>query len=398
MIRYASFFALLLLTCPAALSALRTDTARQPRQIYISALVRQGSLLLSPGKKIFQNYYMGADVRIGRQTDNSAGNLFDALYRYPHYGLGYYMGNMNGIIMNSDAKTGFGKPAAVYVFFGSPVYRSKWWTVGYSISAGLSYNFNAYDPNEAPFNVLIGSKQNAYIDLSLDVSFLLPRHSALSANFSYQHFSNGSYQKPNSGINLLSGTLAYQWNSFRRSDKAYLRTPIPPWEKTLEWYVYGGGGVRMLDVDFDRSNPRSGRRWRCLTLSSAALVQTSFRRKLGVGADFFYFDYGEYVLRHRAKQEGRGNVSTSMSDNMALGLYLAHEAGYKQVWMIANLGVYPFGRVGDNPIKPVIYERVGVRWYLSNRLFAGVAIKAHGAKADYVEWALGYSLVKNRLL
>ncbi|MDR1416183.1 MAG: acyloxyacyl hydrolase [Prevotellaceae bacterium] len=397
MIRYI-FFALLMAMCHAASAVLRVDSIRFPQQIYLSALVRQGSLLLSPREDIPQNYCAGLDVRLGWQTDNSSGNLFDALYRYPHYGLGYYMGNMNGIIMNSSAQAGFGKPAALYVFFGSPVLHSKRWTAGYTISAGMSYNFNAYDPEEAPYNMLIGSKQNAYIDLSLDVSLTLPLRTTLSAGLSFQHFSNGSYQKPNKGINLLSGTLAYQWNSFRRSDKMYARTAIPAWENMLEWYILSGGGVRMIDTDFDKSNPRSGRRWSCNTISSAALVQTSFRRKFGVGLDLFYFDWGQHVLQYRAGKEGKKDAKTSIADNMALGLYLAHEVGYKRVWMITDLGVYPFGRVGDNPVNPRIYERVGIKWHLSDRLFAGIAIKAHGAKADYVEWSLGYSLIKNRLL
>jgi hypothetical protein len=382
----------------AAPAALRRDSIHFPQQIYLSALVRQGNLLLSASESIPKNYYVGLDIRIGWQTDNSSGNLFDALYRYPHYGLGYYMGNMNGIIMNSSTRAGFGKPAALYAFFGSPVRRGKSIAAGYTISAGLSYNFNAYDPEEAPYNVLIGSKRNAYIDLSLIASFALSRRSALSTGLSFQHFSNGSYQKPNMGINLLSGTFAYRWNTFRSSDKMYMRTAVPAWKNMLEWHIFTGGGVRMIDTDFDKSNPRSGKRWRCSSISSAAMVQTSFRRKFGVGLDFFYFGWGEHVLRYRAGKEGKENVKTSVADNTALGLYLAHEVGYKRVWMVTDLGVYPFGRVGDNPEKPLIYERLGVKWYLSSRLFVGVAIKAHVAKADYVEWSLGYLLIKNRPL
>ncbi|MDR1343712.1 MAG: acyloxyacyl hydrolase [Prevotellaceae bacterium] len=397
MIRYF-LFALLVAMCHAAPAALRRDSIRFPQQIYLSALVRQGGLMIASSENIPKNYYTGLDVRVGWQTDNASGNLFDAMYRYPHYGLGYYMGNMNGVIMHSNARKGFGRPAALYVFFGSPVHRGKSMAVSYTISAGLSYNFNAYDPEEAPYNVLIGSKRNAYIDFALDFSFPLSQHSTLATGLSFQHFSNGSYQKPNRGINLLSGTLAYRWSSYRSSDKMYMRTPVPLWENMLEWYMFVGGGVRMIDTDFDKNKPRSSKRWRCSAISSAAMVQTSLRRKLGVGLDFFYFDWGEHVLRYRADKEGRAGVKTSVTDNMAFGIYLAHEVGYKRVWMLTDLGIYPFGRLGDNPVNPLIYERLGVKWYLSNRLFAGVAIKAHGAKADYVEWTLGYSLIKKKLL
>jgi hypothetical protein len=375
-------------------AAVPVDSARRSRQIYLAALFRQGNLLKMPSNEIAQNYYAGLDIRVGRQTDSDSRSLYDALYRYPHYGIGYYMGNMNGIIMNSDMQTGFGKPAALYAFFGSPVYRSRWWTAGYAISAGLSYNFNAYDPDEAPYNVLVGSKRNAYIDLSLDASLLLPLHSTLVASLSFQHFSNGSYQKPNRGLNLLSGALAYQWNSYGNRDKKYAPRATPAWKNLPEWYLFSASGVRMLDTDFDAKNPRSGKRWFCHTLSSAAMLQTSYRRKFGVGADLFYFSWGQHVLKYRAREEGKETVATSAADDMALGVYVAHEVGYKRVWLITDVGFYPFDRVGDRPVKPTIYERAGVKYYLGNRTFMGVTIKAHGAKADYVEWLVGYSLVK----
>lgn len=377
-----------------ATEAFSVDSVHRSRQMYVVAASRQGSLLQMSGDKLAQNYYAGLDIRVGRQTDSESRSLYDALYRYPYYGIGYYMGNMSNIIMSSDAQTGFGKPAALYAFFGSPVYRSRRWTVGYSISAGLSYNFNAYDPTEAPYNVLVGSKRNAYIDLSFDVSLLLPRHSTLTTGMSFQHFSNGSYQKPNRGMNLLSGTLAYQWSSYRNVDKRYAQPAIPAWKNTLEGYFFAAGGVRMLDTGFDKKKPRSGKRWPCYTFSAAAMVQTSVRRKFGLGADVFYFSWGEHVLRHRAREEGKESIATSEADNLALGLFLAHEVGYRRVWLVTDVGFYPFGRVGDNPVSPIVYERAGVKYYFGNRLFVGVTIKAHGAKADYVEWLVGYSLAK----
>jgi hypothetical protein len=378
-----------------AAEAFPVDSVRRSQQIYLAAASRQGSLLQTSGNRLTQNYYAGLDIRVGRQTDNSSRSLYDALYRYPCYGIGYYVGDMTDIIMSSEAPTGFGKPAALYAFFGSPFYRSKWWAIGYSISAGLSYNFTAYDPDEAPYNVLVGSKRNAYIDLTLDVSLLLPRHSTLTTGLSFQHFSNGSYQKPNRGMNLLSSTLAYRLSSYRNRDKRYQPPDVPPWKSRPEWYLFAAAGVRMLDTGFDKKKPRSGKRWLCHTFSSAAMVQASFRRKFGVGADLFHFSWGEHVLRHRARKEGKEKVGTSAADNLALGVFLAHEAGYKRVWLITDVGFYPFGRVGDSPAKPTIYERAGVKCYFTQHLFAGVAIKAHGAKADYVEWLIGYSLAKS---
>ena len=37
------------------------------------------------------------------------------------------------------------------------------------------------------------------------------------------------------------------------------------------------------------------------------------------------------------------------------------------------------------------YHRVGMRYYFKNGLNAQVVLKSHWARADYVEWGLGYT-------
>ncbi|MDR1226747.1 MAG: acyloxyacyl hydrolase [Prevotellaceae bacterium] len=396
-----------------------TDTTDGPRKLYAAASARQGSLV-ERQNFVLKDYYVGMDVKLGWQTDDRDRNIFDVSYRYPRYGVGYYMGNMNGIILGDDSiSAGLGKPAALYAYFGAPVYRDKWFSVGYNISAGFSYNFNSYNPEHSPSNILIGYKNNAYLEFSFEASLLLPGYSTLSAGISFQHFSNGSYQKPNKGINLISGTIAYQWNLYKNKDKRYTPIALPEWTKSFEWDVFIGSGVRMLDTGFDKKRPREGKRWTCLTFSTAALRQVSHRRKWGAGIELFYYEWGSYVdSYHSAYKElikdmglrNPGVVSPSSSevqrvmksnakfssDNFTVGIYAAHEVGYKRLWLITDLGIYPFPRVGDQPSSPIIYERLGARVELTDRLFVGVAIKAHGFKADFTEWSVGYALMKKK--
>ena len=402
-----------LLTVHAGKAFGPADTAGKPPMLFAAAKVRQGSLL-EQESFVMRDYYMSLDVRLGRQTDDRNGSAFDAAYRYPKYGVGYYMGNMNGIILGADTLfASLGKPAALYAFFGAPVYCGRVLTVGYGLSAGLSYNFNAYDPQHNPFNILIGSRNNAYIELSLDLWLPLPGRSALAAGVSFQHFSNGAYQKPNYGVNLISSTLTYQWSTYRNRDKGYAPVAQPEGARGVEWSTFVGGGVRMLDADFDRRNPREGRRWTCLTLSSVVYRQVSLRRKWGAGVDVLYYEWGDYVSRYRAAHEAlvqggvpwpsQQQVREAMEghdrlspNNVTLGLYASHEVGYKRLWLATDVGFYPLPRVGDNPTSLLIYERLGLRVELTDRLFVGVAIRAHGLMADYTEWTVGYRVVRRK--
>ncbi len=372
-----------------------SDSTIRPKRLFFAINAQQGSMLKTHDNIVIENYYVGFDFRIGFQSDDSRRNIFDCLFRYPYYGFGYYMGNMNGIILGNDEQIGFGKPTALYAFFGSPMYRWKGISLNYELSIGLSYNFNAYDPDLHPYNILIGSKNNAYINLRFSSEFALPGYSTLGLGFSFQHFSNGSYQKPNKGINLVSGNLSYQFGTYKNREKQYVRFPIDAYKPTWEWYLFWANGLRMLDADFNLKDPKNGHRWYCTTISSAVLLQTSHRRKFGLGLDYYYFDWGRYVIEYRAAEEYR-HVTTRPRDNMALGAYIAHEVGYKRLWLITDIGLYLTRRVGDDPISPWIYERIGLKYQITPRLFAGVAIKAHLAKADYTEWLIGYSFVKNR--
>jgi hypothetical protein len=350
-------------------------------------------MLNTHASTVIQNCYVGFDVRAGWQTDDFARNIFDCSFRYPQYGFGYYTGNMNRIIIGDDEQYGFGKPAALYAFFASPMVRMKRFSVNYDISLGISYNFNAYDPQSRPHNILVGSRNNAYINIRFSTGFALRGYSTLGLGFSFQHFSNGSYQKPNKGINLVSGTLSYQLGTYKNREKSYRRFPVDPYRPAWEWQIFWASGVRMLDTDFDITRPHRGSRWYCASVSTAALLQTSHRRKFGLGLDYFYFDWGRYVVEYRAKAEG-SEPATRWYSNMALGTYLAHEVGYKKIWFITHLGFYITDRVGDDPEQPWVYERVGLKYRITPRFTLGVSIKAHLAKADYTEWTIGYTILK----
>ena len=345
---------------------------------------------------IVDNYYVGLELRIGIQTDDYKKNISDNSFRYPRYGIGYYMGDMNRIILGDASQGGFGRPSALYAFFSSPVFRWKNFSLDYDIGFGVSYRFKTYDPESRPYNTLIGTKCNGYISLGLDGQIAFPGHSTLGFGVGFRHFSNGSFQKPNSGINLTMATLTYKYGLYKNKEKSYTRFPIEPAEPAVEWNVSWGNAVRMLDTDFDYDQPRSTKRWYSTTLSSAVLVQTSHRRKFGIGLDFFYFDWGQHIIRYRARDDGRDNVKTGISDNMAFAVYLAHEVAYRRFWAVTDLGFYLGDRVGDIPVSPWVYERIGVKYMLTDRLSLGLFLKAHVVKADYLELSVGYSIVKGR--
>lgn len=193
----------------------------------------------------------------------------------------------------------------------------------------------------------------------------------------------------------MSTTLIYQFGLYRNRDKDYARFPVERHEPKFEWNLFYGSGWRMLDTGFDKQHPAQNRRWYCAALSSAVMVQASHRRKFGAGIDYFYFDWGRYMVEYRTNQAG-GQATSKLGDNMSLGVYLAHEAGYKKLWLITDVGFYVTKRVGDDLSAPWLYERLGIKYQATRRLFVQACIKAHFGIADYMEWSVGYTLLSLR--
>jgi len=366
------------------------EKTNSPRRMYLEFNAQNGILMNRRNDVILANHSLGFDVRVGWQTDDFEKNTYDYLFRFPQYGIGYYMGNLNNIILHNEEMSGFGKPFALYAFFAAPIVREHRYSVYYDISLGLATNFKTYDPHLRPFNTLIGANQNVYVNIRFSSDFSVSESATFGLGISYTHFSNGSIKKPNNGIDLLSINLLYQTNFFKKSDKSYHRCPIETFSPVWEWHLNMAIGGRMLDTDFDLNSPHY-KQWYCNTTSLAVLRQISHRRKVGIGLDYFYYDWGRYVKEYRAKEQGL-DVITRERDNSSIGAYLTHEVGYKNLWLYMHVGFYVTEHISDYPNNLWIYERIGVKYNLNRNISLGVAIKAHLFAADYVEWSLGFSM------
>ena len=362
-----------------------------PRRLFMALSAQRGFLFDTRESTVVENHYTSLDFRVGWQTDDYRRNIYESLFRYPQYGIGFYFGQMNSIVIGNDQQQGLGMPVALYGFFASPIIRNEWFRFNYDFSVGIADNFNTYDWQDRPYNVFVSTKKNIYINLSLTTSFAIFERSALNLGVSLQHFSNTSLKKPNTGVNLLSGTLSYQAGFFKHNEKNYSRISLEPHKKTWELQFSWANGVRRLDADFNFNQPNESKIWYSTSLSTAILRQTSHRRKFGAGFDVFYFDWGRYVKEERMKAQNIKENST-LSDNMALGVFLTHEVFFNKFGIVTNLGFYTHERIGDRPKNLWIYERLGIFYQVNSNISFVASIKAHLLIADYAELTARYSI------
>ena len=132
-------------------------------------------------------FQFGPDTRFGRR------------YPYTSQGIGISVNDFRN-------RAEVGRPVAVYVFQNSRIVSlARTLSLDYEWNFGVSFGWEKYDAERNPFNVVVGSRINAYINLGLMFNWHFAPQWNVTAGAGLMHFSNGNTTYPNGGVNLLNG-------------------------------------------------------------------------------------------------------------------------------------------------------------------------------------------------
>ncbi len=290
-------------------------------------------------------------------------------HKFPDVGFGFAHSGLG----NNQV---YGKSNAVYSFIQTQINRnSAPLRMKQKFSFGLSYITEKYDLRRNPYNLAISSNVNVYLSymLGLDVA-LSDKMSAFTA-FNFTHVSNGKIKEPNKGLNTITGSLGMSYR-FQNRERANESIPVEIQSFDVKrWAVFYSVGWKQVSRRVDGY----------FFATSLALDYAFYARpktKMGIGLDFFYdssvdehktFDYMELE---------------SKAEYFRSAVHFSYEFVVGRTSFIVQPGYYFF-----NPYNKYGYgvNRLGIRYRLTPRLAANVAIKAHlFAKADFIEWGLGY--------
>lgn len=361
-------FSFLELSCQDSISA---KISRQKKFIKYYDVRFENGAMLGAGSDladqlIKNSYYNGIDFRLGfRKTDYY--DVYNNVYRRPYLGVGFY----SSTFYNPD----IGTPNALYFFLTIPFAfeENKKLTFSYTLAFGLSYNFVPYDPISNPSNIFIGSKKNSYVHLGFVTNYRINQKWALSATLGLKHFSNGAYQMPNMGINLIPLTIGASYK-FSDDEIDQTKKPVLPFKKYNMVNVMLAAGSKNF-VNGDRNSLQT-------TLGVNYLWQKGYKYRMGIGMDLFYNDNSDDRNHSRAS-----NFSKSFS-YAVVGSW--EWVISKRLYVPIGIGGYLHRNVENNESTPY-YERAGIRYRITDHLSAGITIKAHGDAADFFEWTLGYT-------
>ncbi len=327
-------------------------------------------------------YYQTYILLFSKQTVGK--KLWEQLFNYPQYGLGVYLANFH-----NPEEIGF--PIAAFGYFTAPFQRWKYVSLNYELGLGVAFNWKKHSPANT-YNIAIGAKKTAYIDLGIKTEFKISDQLTADAGFSLTHFSNGKLKVPNFGFNTIAPKVGIKYN-FSSKSLNFNQQEIPEFKKCNELFVSFFGGAKNLlfeKLPVNIKEKYEGVYFPEFGVSTTFNRQINYKSKIGFGGDINYdgsvnsqvaVDNGEYVV-----------LNTSLAEKFQVSVFLSYTLVVNKFSVIFQPSFYVYRKKFKNP-SPEFYQRIGINYNLYKNLYVGLNLRAFKLSiSDFIEWNIGYKL------
>jgi len=287
------------------------------------------------------------------------------LYNYPKVGI-------SALAINLGNERELGMGYGVFPFIEIPINKRKInWRL--KMGYGIGYIEKPFHKETNYKNIAIGSHYNALIYANMLWSIKIGNRINTSAGLSIIHFSNGSFSRPNLGINILSlnSGISYSFGKSNELVTSEISERPHKWTKK----VMVGFGVKEIP-------PVEGPKYFVSTYSFNLIKTRAQKSSYGFGSDIFY----NTSLSDLIAQDSTN--STSGLDNFRLGIAGIYSFDFGKISLLIEVGGYLFSKYKKNG---TIYNKIGTRFNISDKLFLNLGVRTHIVVADFVEFGIGYN-------
>ena len=258
-----------------------------------------------------------------------------------------------------------------YGFIEFPFVRTKGFEFSGKLGSGLGYGTKVFDQELNPKNVAMSSHVNALICIGLKSRAIFGRNS-VTIGVDMTHFSNGASKVPNLGVNLPYLSLGYA-----RIVRSKMLDTIPTANHVpLKKWLINITGIISIKETF----PTGGKKFPVYALSPSFRWFT--KPKVGM-------EYGLDFISKQAILNYRPEIVKSQWDIFQIGVYGAYLLPLDRFHFAFGMGLYVKDKYQP---EDFLYHRIAMRYYLNNGLNFNVGLKSHWARADYIEWGVGYTI------
>jgi len=358
-LKYRLFFSLIFIF-------LHTFSQNSNYSYGVKTTIHYGSIL--PHRPIVNEIIKGhsliTELSFFRLTNGK--KQWQQLYHYPKIGV-------SALFLSLGNPQQLGNGYGIFPFIVIPLTHSKiQWNL--KMGYGLGYVTKPFNRETNFKNIVLGSRFNALIHVNSFWSVYLTKQLKTDVGLSLTHLSNGSFRRPNLGINIVSvnGGLSYVFG--KQQEKIVSKIIAKP----KKWNKFLVGNVGLKEIP-----PVDGPKYFVSTASFNLIKSFSAKSSYGFAADFFYNSSISPTLKNNTGKK------LNNADNFRLGIAAIYEIDFGRISYLFQMGVY---LRTANISEGYIYHRITSRYYVNDRLFINLGLKTHYAVAEFVELGIGYKL------
>lgn len=333
---------------------------------------RSNILLHSPDlTQLITGHPDGALVSLSVKTDGSED--WESLYNYPDYG---------GYFLYQDFKNPvLGKNYALGVHYNFYFLKRH---LMLKVAQGIAMTTNPYDKVSNPKNSAFGSKIMANIDFVLNYKKEnIIDHFGIQAGFIFTHFSMGRIKSPNSGINTYGLNVGVNYNFGETKYKIIDTTAVSKMKMTqpVKFNFVFRGGINESPNIGDSPQP-------FYHIGAYADKRLNRKSAIQLGSELFLTTSFKEYIKFQSIAYPDSGVSAN-TDFKRIGIFVGHELFINRISVETQIGYYAYRKL---KFDDAVYERVGIKYYLTPKIFMALSLKTHGFLAEALEGGIGFRI------
>jgi len=251
------------------------------------------------------------------------------------------------------------------------------------VGQGIAYNTNPYDANTNNRNIAYGSKLLSATYLLINFSKKnIVKGLGVQAGISLIHYSNGNFKAPNTSTNTFAVNVGLNYLLDAENEPEYNASrEITEYSELIHFNFLFKSGIQTSDVIGMKQYP-------FYILGAFADKRLSYKSSVQLGTEVFLSPMLKELINYRSIAFSEDNLSGDESSTR-VGIFAGYQLHLGKTSLFGNLGYYvyyPYDFEGQT------YLRVGLQREFFKNFFGSVSVKSHAAKAEAVEFGIGYRL------
>jgi hypothetical protein len=291
-------------------------------------------------------------------------------YRFPKVGF-------SAILLDLGNPDILGKAVGASWFIDFPLIVGKRLSYSLKVGQGIGWVEKKFHYETNYKNFANSTTFNGYVNLSNMLHIHLSDRLQSSIGLSFIHFSNGSFRKPNLGLNIPASNLGIAYSFGKPFVKEEPKSNIEINKKTQFLVNLAISKKERIPLDPDS--------YKTYTVSLSSNKPVSIKSNIGAGIDWFYDASNKQELIAESEEE----INPSFIETAQIGLHFSYVLRAGNIDFIFQPGFYVHNTYST---EGVLYHRIGTRYRITDHFFFSTTLKTHFAVADHFEFGITYQL------